>query len=177
MKNPLNLVAAIGLALGAVFGMAGTFVSAANLRATFWGIDGTGLVVATAILAFKFFRRGSDLLATGFLVFAIGEGVLLSGVALPLDAMVPTFCAGTALWAAALLLTGIPQGFALWIRLVSVVGAILFLTTSARILWGEQILPTASPLPLLAYPFLVAAFLGWIWTLMREPQRTDSPSG
>ena len=95
MKNPLNLVAAIGLALGAVFGMAGTFVSAANLRATFWGIDGTGLVVATAILAFKFFRRGSDLLATGFLVFAIGEGVLLTGVALPLDAMVPTFCAGS----------------------------------------------------------------------------------
>lgn len=168
MKDPLKIVAVIGLALGGIFGLAGTFVGEPNLRSTFWAIDGVGLVVATTILALKYFRSGADALATGFLVFAIGEGVMLSGTAQPIEAMVPSFCAGTALWAAALLLTGIPRGFAIWIRLVSLVGAILFATTSARILWGERILPTAIPLPSFAYPFLVLAFVGWIWTLMRE---------
>ena len=168
MTSPLKIVAAIGLALGGVFGLAGTLVSEPNLRSTFWGIDGVGLVVAAAILTLKFFRSGDDAVAAGFLVFAIGEGVMLSGTAQSLEAMVPSFAAGTALWAAALLLTGIPKVFAVWIRVVSVAGAILFAATSARILWGERILPTAFPLPSLGYPLLVLAFLGWIWTLMRE---------
>ena len=33
---------------------------------------------------------------------------------------------------------------------------------------GEQVLPTASPLPFFAYPFLVITFIGWIWTLVGE---------
>jgi hypothetical protein len=168
MKHPLNVIAMIGLALGGVFGMAGTFVAEPNLRSLFWGIDGLGLVVATTILALKYFRSGSDTVAAGFLVYSIGESVMLAGTAQPLDAMVPSFGAGTALWAAALLLTSIPRGFAVWIRLVSLVGAILFGITSARIFWGGRILPTAFPLPSLGYPFLVLAFVGWIWTLMRE---------
>ncbi len=168
MKHPLHVVAVIGLTLGGVFGMVGTFVADPNLRSTLWGIDGLGLVVATTILALKYFRSGNDALAAGFLIFAVGESVMLSGTAQPVDAMVPSFGAGTALWAAALLLTSVPRGFAGWIRLVSVVGAILFATTSARIFWGERILPTAAPLPGLGYPFLVLAFAGWIWTLVRE---------
>lgn len=168
MQKPLNVIAAIGLALGGVFGLAGTFVSQANVRAIFWGIDGVGIVVATAILALKFFRRGNDAVAAGFLVFAIGEGVMLSGTAATLEEMIPSFCAGIALWSAALLLISIPKEFAIWIRVAGVIGAILFATTSARILWGERILATASPLPAAGYPFLVLAFAGWIWTLLRE---------
>jgi hypothetical protein len=30
------------------------------------------------------------------------------------------------------------------------------------------LLPTSSPLPFFAYPFLVLTFIGWIWTLLRE---------
>jgi len=168
MKNPLNIVAAVGLVLGGVFGLAGTLVAEPSLRAIFWGIDGVGLVVATAILALKYFRRGSDAIAAGFLVFAIGEGVMLSGAAATLEAMIPSFCAGTALWSAALLLTSIPKGFAGWIRLAGVIGAILFAITSGRILAGALILPTASPLPGFAYPFLVLTLAGWIWTVLRE---------
>jgi len=169
MNKPLNVIAAIGLALGGVFGLAGTLVGQANLRATFWGIDGVGIVVATAILTLKFFRKGNDAVAAGFLVFAIGEGVMVSGAAATLEEMIPSFCAGIALWSAALLLISIPKEFAIWIRVAGVIGAILFATTSARILWGERILPTASPLPAVGYPFLVLAFAGWIWTLLREP--------
>jgi hypothetical protein len=45
-KN-LNLVASIGLALGGVFGLAGTFAGQENLRNLAWGIDSLGLIVAT----------------------------------------------------------------------------------------------------------------------------------
>jgi hypothetical protein len=112
MKNPANVVAAIGLALGGVFGMLGTMVAERNLQAAFWAVDGVGLVVATALLALKFFRTGNDLAGAGFLVFAIGEGIMLEGTAESLAGSVPSFAAGTALWSAALLLTSIPKEFA-----------------------------------------------------------------
>ena len=99
--------------------------------------------MATALLALKFFRKGNDLAAAGFVVFAIGEGVMLVGTATTLAASVPSFAAGTALWSAALLLTSIPPGFASWTRLAGIIGAILFAVTSARIFWGEQVLPTS----------------------------------
>jgi hypothetical protein len=168
MKNPANVTACIGLALGGVFGILGTMVAERNLQAAFWAVDGVGLVVATALLAVKFFRAGSDVVAAGFLVFAIGESVMLAGTAESLAGSVPSFAAGTALWAAALLLTSAPKEFAGWVRLVGFVGAILFTITAARIFWGEQVLPTASPLPFFAYPFLVLTFAGWIWTLLKR---------
>lgn len=167
MKSPLNVVAAIGLALGAVFGLVGTIVVSPNLRAASWGIDSVGLVVATSLLALRFFRKSNDCVAAGFLVFAIGEGVMLSGTAAILEGSVPAFAAGTALWSAALLLTSVPKEFASWIRVVGIIAAILFGIVAARIFWGEQVLPTTSPLPFYAYPFLVLTFVGWIWTLLK----------
>lgn len=168
MKNPLNVVALIGLLLGAILGMAGTFVSDASLRSIFWAIDGVGLIVATTILALKHFRSGSDAVAAGFLIYAIGESVMLGGTAQPLEAMVPTFAAGTALWSAALLFTAIPRFFPIWVRAASVIAAVLFATTSLRIFWGERILATAAPLPSAGYPFLVLAFAGWAVSLIKE---------
>jgi hypothetical protein len=168
MKRPLNLVIIVGLMLGGIFGMAGTFVGDQRLRAVFWAIDGLGLIVATAILALKHFRSGNDAVAAGFLVYCIGESVMLGGTAQPLNAMVPTFGAGSALWAAALLMTSIPRRFAIWVRVVSIIGALVFATTFAEILWGRPILPTSSPLPGLGYPFMILAYCGWIWTMVRE---------
>ncbi len=75
----LNLIAAIGLALGAGFGLAGTLVGQPHLQQILWAIDAAGLVMATSLLSLKFFRKGNDLVAAGFLVFALGESVLLSG--------------------------------------------------------------------------------------------------
>jgi len=48
MKNPFNVVAAVGLALGGVFGMVETVVTQRNLQAASWSIDGVALVVATS---------------------------------------------------------------------------------------------------------------------------------
>jgi hypothetical protein len=97
MKNPTNVAAAIGLALGGVFGMLGTMVAERNLQAAFWAVNGVGLVVATALLALRFFRTGNDVVAAGFLVFTIGESVMLIGTAESLAGSVPFICRGLGL--------------------------------------------------------------------------------
>ncbi len=168
MKTPLKLVAVIGLALGGILGMAGTFVGSQNLRAVLWAIDGTSLIVATSLLALMYFRKGNDSVAAGFLVYAIGEAVMLGGTAGSLEASVPTFAAGTALWSAALALTCVPGVFVIWTRIAGLIGAVLFAITSLRIFAGEQLLPISKPLPTMAYPFLVLTFIGWIWTLVKQ---------
>ncbi len=61
-KN-LNIVASAGLALGGGFGLAGTFVGQANLRNVAWEIDSLALIMATSLLAIKFFRKGCDAVA------------------------------------------------------------------------------------------------------------------
>jgi len=115
MKHPLHITASIGLALGGIFGILGTFVADRSLQSAFWTIDGLGLIVATALLTIKFFRAGEDLLAAGFLIFSIGESVILIGNAGSLEASAPSFAAGTALWSTSLLLTSIPSYFATWV--------------------------------------------------------------
>lgn len=174
----LDIVAAIGLGVGAVFGLAGTLVSQAPLRQVFWAIDGVGLVVASALLTVRFLKRGDDCVAAGFLVFAIGESLLVSGTAAGLAGSVPSFAGGVALWAAALLLTSIPKAFATWVRVVGVVAAMLFAVVAGRIFWGEQLLlPTSTPLPFFAYPFLVLTFVGWILALLKGEGVATSITG
>jgi len=167
MKNPLKIIAVIGLALGGILGMVGTFVANQNVRAVLWAIDGASLIVATSLLALMYFRKGNDCVAAGFLVYAIGEAVMLGGTACSLEASVPTFAAGTALWSAALALTCVPGVFVIWTRIAGLIGAVLFAITSLRIFAGEQLLPISKPLPTMAYPFLVLTFIGWIWTLLK----------
>ncbi|RUV26068.1 hypothetical protein EOA86_25245, partial [Mesorhizobium sp. M5C.F.Ca.IN.020.32.2.1] len=79
MRSTLDTVAAIGLAIGGAFGLAGTFVASDALRETLWTIDGVALVVGTALLTMKYQRLGNDCVAAGFLTFLAGESLLLAG--------------------------------------------------------------------------------------------------
>jgi hypothetical protein len=54
MREPLKVIATVGLVLGGVFGIAGTMVPP-PLQAA---IDGAGLVMATALLTIKYLRTG-----------------------------------------------------------------------------------------------------------------------
>jgi hypothetical protein len=167
--DTLDRLAAGGLLVGAVFGLAGTFAASWHVQASLWAIDSVALVVATTLLALRFSRAGADVVAGGFLVFAIGEGVLLSGTAAGPTASVPAFAAGTALWAAALALISTPRQLPWWARALGGAAACMFALTAGRIYAGEALLPTSSPLPFFAYPFLVATLLGWAWVLLRGP--------
>ncbi|SDA51020.1 hypothetical protein [Mesorhizobium qingshengii] len=166
-SNPLDIVAATGLAIGGAFGLAGTFVGSDALRETLWTIDGVALVVATALLTMKYQRLGNDGIAAGFLTFLAGESLLLAGNAAGLEASVPSYVGGISLWAAALVLVSAPKTFAMWMRLTALIAALLFVVSACMILWGAPLLPTSSPLPAAGYPFLVLTFIGWIWTLLR----------
>jgi hypothetical protein len=166
-RRRYDIIAAIGLAIGGVFGIAGTFAPQAALRQELWLIDGVALIVATALLTVKFSREGHDGVAAGFLVFVAGESLILAGNAAGLEGSLPTYGAGVALWSASLVMTSAPPLFPIWGRLAGAVAAILFALTALLIAWGEPLLPTAAPLPALGYPFLVAAFAGWIWRLIR----------
>ena len=163
----LRVLAATGLAVGAVFGMVGTFAPSASLRGLAWGIDGVGLVMAAALLTLVFYREGQDLVASGFLVFALGEGIILSSAAMDLAASVPSFGAGTSLWALALLLISIPRVFPIAVRLLGLFAAVLFGVTALLIFAGVHVTPLTTPLPFYAYPVLVATLIGWIWALVK----------
>jgi hypothetical protein len=165
--SSLDRIAAMGLVIGGALGLAGTFAGSPTLQATLWAIDSVGLVVAAALLALKYARMGWEVPAGGFLVFAIGEGVLLSGTAAGPAGSVPAFAAGTALWAAGLALVSAPRLFPGWLRLLGGIAAALFVVTALRIYGGAPLLPTAAPLPFFAYPFLVATLFGWAWVTAR----------
>ena len=174
MPSRFDIAAAAGLAIGSAFGLAGTFVGSAPLRESLWLIDGVAIVVAAALLVTKYLRQGNDCVAAGFLVFALGEGLLLAGNAAGLQASVPSYAGGIALWAAGLIMISAPETFGLWMRLTAVVAAVVFIATSGLILWGAALLPTSAPLPAAGYPFLVLTFAGWIWTLLRPSPSAGS---
>jgi len=171
----VRVLASLGLAVGGAFGMGGTFAPSASLRGLAWGIDGVGLVMASALLTLSFYRKGHDLVAAGFLVFLVGESIVLSGAAMDLAASTPSFGAGIGLWALALGLISTPRVFPLLVRLLGGFAAMLFGATALQIFAGVQILPTTSPLPFYAYPVLVATLVGWIWTLSKA-DRSPAPA-
>src|SRR6266513_1520492 len=100
----LRAVAAAGLVIGAILGMAGSFAPSAELRGLAWGVDGIAIIVGSALLVVHHVREGNDQLAAGFLVFLAGETLIVSGSAMELAASAPSFAAGAGLWSAALVL-------------------------------------------------------------------------
>jgi hypothetical protein len=164
----LRQIAAIGLVIGALLGMAGTFAPSASVRGLAWGVDGTALIVATALLSVYHLRRGNDLAAAGFLVFVAGEALILSGAAMELEASAPSFAAGAALWAASLALVSASNAVPLLVKGVGLVAALLFAVVAAEIFAGRALTPLSEPLPFFAYPFLAATLFGWAWVHYRR---------
>ena len=159
------VLVSVGLALGGVLGLAGTFAPTSSLRGLAWGIDGLALVMATCMLAIMEFRQGRDMIAAGFLVFAIGQGLVVSGSAMDLDASAPGFGAGCGLWSVGLALVSVPRRFHLVVRLLGLIAAGLMAATAVMIFSRADLNPVSSPLPFFAYPFLVATLFGWIWSI------------
>jgi hypothetical protein len=166
----LRVLASIGLGVGGALGMAGTFAPSASLRGLAWGIDGIALVMACPLLTLRFFRMGQEIVVARFLVFAIGESLLVSGAAMDLAQSAPSFGGGVGLWAAGLALISVPRVFPMVVRLHGLAAA------ACRIFAGAQITALSQPLPFVAYPALVATFVGWIVTLLKNGAAVAAPS-
>lgn len=174
MTRTVKRLASIGLVLGALFGLLGSFAPSASLRGLAWGIDGVSLVMASALLTVGYLKVGEELLAAGFLVFAVGQGLVVSGAAMDLAESTPSFGAGAGLWAVALMLISAPRVLPPVTRLLGVVTSILFGITALRIFSGAPLLPTSSPLPFFIYPLFVATLGAWTWSLLKpEPEVLD----
>jgi len=166
-EKSIKLTASIGLLIGGVLGMAGSFVPSASLRSLAWGLDGIGLIVAGALLAVYYFRKGEDAAAAGFLIFILGEALILSSSGINLDASIPSFGGGTALWAASLLLISSQKVFPVFVRGTGFIAAALFAVVSVQIFIGHPLNALTEPLPFFAYPFFAATIFGWAWKLVR----------
>jgi len=160
--RPSN-IASVALVLGAALGIAGTFVPSASLRGLAWGIDGVSLIVASSLLCVRHARQERDLMAAGFLVFAVGEALIVSASAMTLDASTPFLGAGGGLWAASLAMVSFPRVLPLPARILGILASGLFAIVAARIFSGAQLTPLSAPLPFFAYPFLAATLLAWAW--------------
>jgi len=163
----MRIIASVGLVLGAVLGIAGTFAPDAALRGLAWGVDGTALVLAAALLMVHHLRLGNDMMAAGYAIFGIGEALIVSGSAVELTASGPVFGAGSALWAASLALVSAPKVLPSLVRGFGFIASILFTIVALQIFAGRALTPLSSPLPFFAYPFLAASLLGWAWALLR----------
>ena len=168
MSEPKRQIAApCGLVVGAMFGIAGTFVSSASVRGLLWGIDGTAMVLAGALLTIYHLDRGNNALAAGFLVFVAGQSLILATAAAPLDSSGPIFGSGAALWAASFVLVSVPAVMPIWLRVVGVVAAGLSSIVAVQIFLGQPVDALSRPLPFFAYPLLAATVLGWAFVHYR----------
>jgi hypothetical protein len=59
------------------------------MRALAWGVDGIALVTAGAVLLVYHLRQGHDTIASGFLVFTVGQSLVVSGAAMSLEESAP----------------------------------------------------------------------------------------
>ena len=161
----LRAVAALGLVVGALLGMAGTFVSSAPLRGIAWGLDGVALVIAGALLTVHHVRRGNDAwrqasssLSSARVSFFPGMDVVASA---------PSFAAGVGLWAASLALVSSANTMPPMIRGVGFVASLLFTIVAVQMFLGRPLTPLSEPLPFFAYPFLALTLFGWAWVHSR----------
>ena len=166
-----EITASIGLFIGGIFGLAGSFAPSASLRGLAWGVDGVALILASALLTMYYFRKGFDTTAAGFLIFAIGEGFILSYSGIDLDTNVSSFGAGTGLWAASLFVISLQKVFSVFIRCTGLLAAILFSVVAFQIFTDHSVNALTRPLPFYAYPVFVITIFGWAWTLIRTPSQ------
>ena len=162
-----SAITPVCLVAGAVLGLGGSFAPSSAMRGLAWGIDGIALVVAAALLAVHFLRRGQETVAAGFIVFIAGQTLVVSGSALSLEDSAAVFGAGAGLWAAALLIISAADVMPKLVRVFGCLAALLFATTAIQIFTGHGLTPLSQPLPFFAYPVFVATLLGWAWWCRR----------
>jgi hypothetical protein len=170
-EKSIVVIAAVGLLVGCVLGMCGSIVSSAEFRSVAWGIGSASLILAAALLTVFYFRKGDDMLAAGFLIYAIAETAVFSSCAADLDSNISSFGAGTFLWALAIAVLSLQKKFPIFVRCTGIIASVSFAIVSLLIFTGHPVNALAKPLPFFAYPFFAVTLAGWAWSLLREHAR------
>lgn len=165
-KEPILIVAAVGLLIGCILGMIGSTVSSDIVRNILWAIDSCGLILAAALLAVRISKKGYDIVAAGFFVFAIAESIVFFSCAGDLSASIPSFGTGACLWALSIAVISSQKLFPLFVRCTGIIASLLFFVTAFFIFTGHPATALTKPLPFFAYPFYAATLAGWAWTVL-----------
>ncbi len=100
------------------WGLGGNFLPADPSQNVAYVISSLGIIIGSALLAAWFARQRRGTVAVGFALFALAEGILLSGLFqsanTSTDHVANAFAAGAAFYAVALPLASVPPAFPLW---------------------------------------------------------------
>ncbi|HEV8505904.1 MAG TPA: hypothetical protein VGQ53_10905 [Chitinophagaceae bacterium] len=169
MKQKSIIIASVtGLLVGCILGVAGSVVPSDTFRNLAWATGSVGIIMAGALLALFYFRNGYDIMAAGFVILALGEAVVFSSCATNPDNNIPSFGAGSFLWALSIAALSLQKFFPLVVRVTGIIASVLFASVSISIFSGQQVNALSRPFPFLAYPFYAATLVGWAWTLLRK---------
>lgn len=154
--------------MGCILGVAGSVVHSDTFRNLAWAAGSAGIIVAAGLLAIYHFRKGYDVMAAGFFILALGEAVVFSSCATSPGDNIPSFGAGSFLWALSIAILSVQKFFPLFVRVTGIIASILFASVSVSIFIGQQVNALSKPFPYLAYPFYAVTLVGWVWTLLRK---------
>jgi hypothetical protein len=172
-EKSIIITSAVALLIGCILGMVGSFLPSDAFRSPAWAVGSASLILASALLTVFYFRKGLDMVAVGFLIYAIAESVVFSSCATNLD-NTSSFGAGVFLWALAIAILSLQNIFPLFVRGTGIIAATLFAIVAVRIFTGDSLNALAKPFPFFAYPFFAATLIGWAWTLLKREQRIEN---
>ncbi len=161
-----RILIAAGFALFALTGVGANVLPAGPAVDVAHGIGNLSLIMAGALWATQFARRGYDIVAVGFALLALATGVIVSGGTPADTGGEATFAGGTALYALALPLICLPAVLPIWTRVVGALAAVPF-GVHALLWWLGDSPPSSGPFPGIGYMLLVVAVVGWIITVLR----------
>ncbi len=167
MKTQSNLIASIGLGIGVILGMSGLAFTAPTTQLCLFVISGIGFTTGLALLAFKFSKEKQEILATGFLLFAIGEAISTLNAAADEKTANAAFAGCMLFYFVGYLFICLTPKFPLWTRISGMASALIFVVAASRFYLGYGI-NSADTLPGIGYGLLTLTIVGWIVYLLRE---------
>jgi len=158
-------IAAAGLAVGIGLGIGGSMVDRQPTYTIAEHLSSVGLITATTLLAIRFGRAASWMVAAGFALLALAETIILSA---PVSAAgEATFASGVALYVPGLLLASLPREVPVWSRVAGALAAIPF-AVHAGLSWLGQNPNPGGPAATAGYILLSVAAIGWIVHVLRN---------
>ena len=162
VSNQTRTIIVAGLALGAVLGAAGNFLTGTS-QSISWAVSAMGLIVAGVTLAVRLATE-RPLATIGFLLFALGETRILNPTDVP--AGEASFGAGAFLYAPGLLLVAVSGWGPVWGRVAAALSGLLF-GLHAVLFFAGAAVDSTGPIAGIGYALLVLAMVGWIIATVR----------
>jgi hypothetical protein len=159
-----------GLAVFVVLGLVGSVPEEGPLQDLLHAVSSIGLTVAAALLALREARRGADLVAAGFAIFAVAEIIIWVGGGTAGPTSEAPLAAATLFYVPALLLISAPSRFALWARAAGALAAVPFGIHAVVFVLGGN---SAEILEIAGYLLLSVAVVGWVTDVVRSTRAAD----